>query len=196
VGTVLNRFDPRKVLGCGLIGAAYTLYQLSRLSLDAGYWDIFWPQFVQGASLAMLFVPLTTATMDPIPKEEMGNATSMFNLMRNLGGSCGIAAATTYLFRRQQYHTSQLGERVTAFSPAARSMMSGIQGNMIAHGADPVTASQQAYVSMWGLIQRQASMLSFVDTFLGMGIVFLLVLPLLFVMKRPRAGRGGGAAMH
>jgi MFS transporter, DHA2 family, multidrug resistance protein len=75
----------------------------------------------------MLFVPLTTATMDPIPKEEMGNATSMFNLMRNLGGSFGIAAATTYLFRRQQLHTNQLGARVTAFSPAAAAMSKGMQ---------------------------------------------------------------------
>ncbi len=195
VGTVLNRYDPRKVLGIGLIGAAWSLYALSRLSLDAGYWDIFWPQFIQGAALAMLFVPLTTATMDPIPKEEMGNATSMFNLMRNLGGSCGIAAATTYLFRRQQYHTNQLGAHVTQFSPAARNLQQGIAGNMMAHGSDPITAMRQAYVATWGLIQRQASMLSFVDTFLIMGVVFLLVLPLLFVMKRPRAGRAA-APMH
>ena len=134
VGTVLNKFDPRKVLAIGLTVAAWSLYALSRLSLDAGYWDIFWPQFIQGAALAMLFVPLTTATMDPIPKEEMGNATSMFNLMRNLGGSFGIAAATTYLFRRQQLHTNQLGAHVTPFSPAAAAMTRGLQGAMMAHG--------------------------------------------------------------
>jgi len=196
VGTVLGRFDPRKVLSVGLVGAAWSLYALSRLNLEAGYWDIFWPQFIQGAALALLFVPLTTATMDPIPKEEMGNATSMFNLMRNLGGSFGIAAATTYLFRRQQFHTNQLGARVTAFSPAARAMSKGLESTMIAHGSDPVMAVRQAYGAIWGLIQRQASMLSFVDTFAAMGVVFLLVLPLLFVMKRPRHSRAGGAAMH
>jgi DHA2 family multidrug resistance protein len=195
VGTVMSRFDPRKVLAVGLVGASWSLYSLSRLNLEAGYWDIFWPQFIQGAALAMLFVPLTTATMDPIPKEEMGNATSMFNLMRNLGGSFGIAAATTYLFRREQYHTNQLGARVTAFSPAARAMSKGLAATMVAHGSDPVTAVRQAYVATWGLIERQASMLSFVDTFLAMAVVFLLVLPLLFVMKRPQS-RGGGAAMH
>ena len=195
VGTVLNKFDPRKVLAIGLTVAAWSLYALSRLSLDAGYWDIFWPQFIQGAALAMLFVPLTTATMDPIPKEEMGNATSMFNLMRNLGGSFGIAAATTYLFRRQQLHTNQLGAHVTPFSPAASAMTRGLQGAMMAHGSDRFLAARQAYVATWGLIERQASMLSFVDTFMAMGIVFLLVLPLLFVMKRPQS-RGRGAAMH
>ena len=67
---------------------------------------------------------------------------------------------------------------------------------MVAHGSDPVMASRQAYVSIWGLVSRQASMLSFVDTFLAMAVVFLLVLPLLFAMKRPSHSRGGGAAMH
>src|SRR6202000_239777 len=68
VGAVMGRFDPRKLLAVGLVGGAWSLYALSQLSLDAGYWDIFWPQFIQGAALALLFVPLTTATMDPIPK--------------------------------------------------------------------------------------------------------------------------------
>src|SRR5690348_14396115 len=138
VGTVLGRFDPRKVLGVGLVGAAWSLYALSKLNLQAGYWDIFWPQFIQGACLALLFVPLTTATMDPIPKEEMGNATSMFNLMRNIGGSVGIACGTTYLFRAQQLHTHVLGAKVTQFNAMTRVYASGIQSNMMAHGADPV----------------------------------------------------------
>jgi len=192
VGTVMGRFDPRKVLAAGLVGASWSLYALGRLNLQAGYWDIFWPQFIQGACLAMLFVPLTTATMDPIPREEMGNATSMFNLMRNLGGSFGIAAATTYLFRRQQLHTHLLGARVTAFDPQTRAMTQGLESVMMTHGSDPVTASRQAYVSIWRLIQRQASMQSFVDTFLAMALVFMLMLPLLLVMKRPRYSRSGG----
>ncbi|MDR3701470.1 MAG: DHA2 family efflux MFS transporter permease subunit [Candidatus Sulfopaludibacter sp.] len=195
VGTVLGKFDPRKVLAVGLVGASWSLYALSRLNLEAGYWDIFWPQFIQGAALALLFVPLTTATMDPIPKEEMGNATSMFNLMRNLGGSVGIASATTYLFRRTQIHTNVLGAHVTAFNPRARMLSSNLQSAMIARGSDPVLASRQAYVSLWNLVERQASMAAFVDTFLALGVVFLLVLPLLLVMKRPK-NRAGGVAMH
>jgi len=195
VGTVLGRFDPRKVLAVGLVGASWTLYALSRLNLQAGYWDIFWPQFIQGASLALLFVPLTTATMDPIPKEEMGNATSMFNLMRNLGGSMGIASATTFLFRRQQLHTSLLGANVNPLSGQAYLLSRSLQGAMVAHGADPVTAARQSYGAIWGMVLRQAAMLSFVDTFLALAVVFLLVLPLLFAMKKPRH-HVKGAAMH
>jgi DHA2 family multidrug resistance protein len=195
VGTVLGRFDPRKVLACGLIGASWTLYQLSNLNLNAGYWDIFWPQFVQGAALALLFVPLTTATMDPIPKEEMGNATSMFNLMRNLGGSFGIAAATTFLFRRQQFHTHALGEHVSSLSVPTQTFLHSMQGAMATRGSDPSAAAGQAYGALWGAVQRQSSMLAFVDTFRAMAIVFLLVLPFLLIMKRPKHGAGPGA-MH
>ena len=195
VGTVLSRFDPRKVLAVGLVGASWTLYALGRLNLNAGYWDIFWPQFIQGAALAMLFVPLTTATMDPIPKEEMGNATSMFNLMRNVGGSMGIAAATTYLFRRQQFHVNRLGAHVNAAAPQTRRIVSGLRAGFMARGADPHLALQRAFGALWGMVQRHAAMAAFVDTFLAMAIVFLLVIPMLLMMKKPRH-HSPGAAMH
>ena len=196
VGTVLGKFDPRKVLAVGLVGASWSLFALSRLNLNAGYWDIFWPQFIQGAALAMLFVPLTTATMDPIPKHEMGNATSMFNLMRNIGGSMGIASGTTYLARQEQIHTALLGANVWPGNPRAERVLQGVQANMMAHGADAVTAKHQAYGALWGMVQQQSAMQSFVDTFAAMGIVFLLVLPFLLLMKRPTHRAGAGAGMH
>lgn len=196
VGTILGRLDPRKVLAVGLVGASWSLFALSHLNLNAGYWDIFWPQFIQGASLALLFVPLTTATMDPIPKQEMGNATSMFNLMRNIGGSIGIATGTTYLARHEQIHTNVLGANIWAGNPRTQQVLQGVQANMMAHGADAVTARHQAYGALWGMVQQQSAMQSFVDTFAGMGIVFLLVLPFLFLMKRPVHRAGPGAGMH
>src|SRR6266481_8531273 len=87
---------------CGLIGGAISLFVLGSINLQVGYWDIFWPQFFQGLSMGLIFVPLTTVTMSLIKKEEMGNATSLFNLMRNLGGSVGIAVIATTLSRNTQ----------------------------------------------------------------------------------------------
>jgi DHA2 family multidrug resistance protein len=104
----MTKFDPRKLLALGVVFASFTLMQLSWLNLNAGYWDIFWPQLIQGLALGFLFVPLTTTTMDPIPREEMGNATSIFNLMRNLGGGMVIASVTTLLLRREQTHANKL----------------------------------------------------------------------------------------
>ena len=195
VGIIIAKADPRKLLGIGLIGASFTLTQLSWLNLNAGYWDIFWPQLLQGASLALLFVPLTTVTMDPIPLAEMGNATSLFNLLRNLGGSIGIALSDTYLFRQQQAHINILVGHVTPFTSGAATMMKGIGAGMVAKGQDPVTAMKQAHAALFGLVERQAAMLSFVDTFRLMGLIFLLLLPLLFLMKRP-SQKAGPAATH
>ena len=195
VGMILGRVDARRLLALGLAGGSVTLFWLGGLNLQAGYWDVFWPQFVQGISLALLFVPLTTITMDPIPRESMGNATSIFNLMRNIGGSLGIAVATTVLARRQQLHASVLGAHVDPYSPQARALLDQLQAAFMARGADLVTATQQARAAAFGLVQRQAAMLSFTDTFRLLALLFVCLLPLLLIMKTPRAGRGP-AALH
>src|ERR1700704_4100011 len=113
-GWMTGRFDARKLLTSGLVIGGLTLIWLSRLNLQAGYWDIFWPQLLQGAGMALLFVPLTTISMDAIPREKMGNATSLFNLMRNIGGSIGIAVTGTMSERGRQVGESVLGSHVTA----------------------------------------------------------------------------------
>jgi len=195
VGMILGRVDARRLLALGLAGGSVTLFWLGGLNLQAGYWDVFWPQFVQGISLALLFVPLTTITMDPIARESMGNATSIFNLMRNIGGSLGIAVATTVLARRQQLHASVLGAHVDPYSPQARALLDQLQAAFMARGADLVTATQQARAAAFGLVQRQAAMLSFTDTFRLLALLFVCLLPLLLIMKTPRAGRGP-AALH
>ena len=195
-GILLSYFDPRKLLGIGVLGAAYSMWQLSAINLNAGYWDIFWPQFLQGLSLSLLFVPLTTVTMAPIAKEAMGNATSLFNLLRNLGGSVGIAFAATYLARRQQIHQSVLAANITPMNPNAQGVIGAIAGTMQQAGGDASQALQQAYGVVQGMIMRQASMLSFLDTFRLMAIVFLLVLPLLFLFKRPAKGKTDAPAAH
>ncbi len=195
VGLTVGRIDARRLLAAGIVGGATTLFWLGALNLQAGYWDVFWPQFVQGVSLSLLFVPLTTITMDPIPRESMGNATSIFNLMRNIGGSLGIAMATTVLARRQQIHTSVLGAHVDPYSPQARAFLEQLRQAFVARGADLATAARQAQAAAWGLVQRQASMLSFTDVFRMMALLFVALLPLLFLMRTPRAGRGP-VAMH
>src|SRR5213083_454765 len=122
-GLLTGRVDARKLLTIGLIVGGSTLLWLSRLNLRAGYWDIFWPQLIQGAGMSLLFVPLTTVSMDRIPRERMGNATSLFNLMRNIGGSVGIAVTGTMLARHQQAVTAVLGANVTPYDAASQAML-------------------------------------------------------------------------
>ena len=195
VGLLIGRIDPRKMVAGGLIAGAGTLFWLGRLNLEAGYWDIFWPQFFQGLGLSALFVPLTTISMDPIPRERMGNATSLFNLMRNLGGSIGIATTGTLLARKQQEYINVLGAHVTPYSQAARAALESARQGFIASGSDAFTAGERAYAAIFGTVQRQAAMVAFVDLFRLLGIIFLLLLPLVLLMRRPR-GRGAPAAAH
>jgi DHA2 family multidrug resistance protein len=195
VGILLSRVDARRLLGLGFVGGAVTLFWLGALDLNAGYWDIFWPQFIQGMALALLFVPLTTITMDPIAREKMGNATSIFNLMRNIGGSMGIATATTLLARRQQEYVNILGTHATPYSLETRSLLEQLRSAFVAHGSDLATATEQARLALFGIVRRQAAMLSFNDVFRVLGVLFLVLLPLLFLMKPPRTKRGA-AAVH
>lgn len=185
VGYLTSKIDPRKLVVAGLLSGAWTLFWLGGLNLQAGYWDVFWPQFFQGIALGLLFVPLTTITMAPIPRARMGNAASVFNLMRNIGGSVGIAMTATLLSNRQDVHRQLLSEHINPYSPATQQMFNAIKGALMARGADAVTATQGAYASMYGMVMKQAAMLSFLDTFRVLGIIFLIMAPLMFIMKRP-----------
>jgi DHA2 family multidrug resistance protein len=195
VGVLMSKVEPRKLLAAGIVLASISLFQLGALNLNAGYWDVFWPQILQGLSMGLLFVPLTTITNDPIPNEKMGNATSIFNLMRNMGASFGIAAVTTVLARRQQVHFNILGAHISQYSESTRQAIAGATAGMMRGGAPPALAQQQAYGSLFGMVQRQAAMLSFLDAFKLLGALFLCMLPLILLMKRPRKA-GGGIAAH
>jgi DHA2 family multidrug resistance protein len=194
-GLMTGRFDPRKLLTCGLIIGGVTLLWLAALNLQAGYWDIFWPQLIQGVGMSLLFVPLTTVSMDPIPRERMGNATSLFNLMRNIGGSVGIAMTGTMLARHQQAMTNLLGTHVDPYNPTASAMFNQMRNAFMAGGADPVTATNRAYAAMFGMVQRQGSMVSFVGLFQLLGVLFVALVPLILLMKRPARG-GAPVAAH
>ncbi|MBP1601703.1 MAG: drug resistance transporter, EmrB/QacA subfamily [Acidobacteria bacterium] len=191
VGLMISRVGARKLLVFGITAAGLTLIWLSVLNLDAGYWDFFWPQFIQGIAMSCLFVPLTTITMDPIPKQEMGNATSLFNLMRNIGGSMGIAVSATLLSRHRQMHTNILGAHVNPYDLQTQNRLSQLQAAMMAQGSDATTAARRAAALMFYTVERQAAMLSFIDVFRLLGIVFLFTLPLVMLMRSPRVGRRG-----
>jgi MFS transporter, DHA2 family, multidrug resistance protein len=190
VGILTTKIEPRKLLSVGLLASATSLFLLGALNLNAGYWDIFWPLILQGTSLGLLFVPLTTVTHDPIPQEQMGNATSIFNLMRNIGGSIGIASMTTLVARNTQRHINILGAHVTPYDTSSRLMFEAMRRYFLAQGADLSTATNRAYAALFGMVQQQAAMLSFMDAFRLLGLFFLLALPLILLMRRPQH-RGG-----
>lgn len=171
VGMITSRVDSRKLVALGLLTGGITLLWLGDLNLNAGYWDFFWPQFFQGAALGLLFVPLTTVTMGTISREKMGNAASVFNLVRNIGAGIGIAAVATMLTRFRVTHASVMAEHITMYDPRVRAMVGAIP--------DP-----HAVAGLQGMVQQQAALLAFIDAFRILGWVFIALLPLVLLMRR------------
>src|SRR3989454_25418 len=190
VGFLVGKVDPRKLLGAGLLFSATAMYRLSHLSLDVGFWNFWWPLMLQGAALGLVFVPLTTVTNGPIPRERMGNATSVFNLMRNIGASIGISMVATMRYRRQQAHLHDLGAHVSTNNLQAQQLIQQLRGYFISQGADAATATKRAYAAVWGMVQRQAAMVSYNDVFLFLAMLFLAMFPFILLMRRPKAGAG------
>jgi MFS transporter, DHA2 family, multidrug resistance protein len=193
VGYLTGKVDARKLLAAGFMATAFAMYKISLFSLNAASSDFWLPLAVQGAGLGLIFVPLTTVTNDPVPRERMGNATSIFNLMRNIGASIGISMVETMQVRKAQMHVNILGEHVNPGNPMARQTVNGMRALFMSQGKDAATAGREAYGAVWGMVQQQAAMLAYNDVFRFLALMFIALLPLVFLMRKPK--KGGGAAM-
>ena len=194
VGYLTSKTDPRRLVVLGFVLGSLTMFKLAGLNLEAGYWDILWPQVLQGIALSFLFIPLMALSVAGIPKEKIGNATSIFNLMRNIGGSFGIAIMTTFLARRTQMHQSRLIGNITAGNLQTGKMLRGMQTWFHANGVDNYVASRRAWAALYGMVQQHASMLSFVDAFWIMGVIFVAMLPFVLLLRYSRPERKPPAA--
>lgn len=192
IGGVLMKkgVKPRRLLVLGLLTMAFSLWLMSGLNLNADFLAIAWPRLVQGFGLGLFFVPLAAATYVNIPKEQMGNASGIFNLIRNLGGSFGVAAATTLLSQRSQVHQTFLVENITPFSPPLREY--GQYFLKLLPGHDPLAQqSHQVLAGIYREVLRQAGMLAFNDVFWLFALLTAMVAPLTIFLRR---AKGAGAA--
>ena len=156
--------SPRLLLAIGLTISAYALWLMSGFNLDAGFRAVVLPRIVQGFGLGLFFVPLSAATFSGIPNEETGNASGIFNLLRNLGGSFGVALSTTVLARRTQLHQTFLAERATPYNPSFQHYIAQVQQwlhvNLPSHAG-----ASAALGEIYQQVLRQANMMAFNDTF-------------------------------
>jgi DHA2 family multidrug resistance protein len=151
VGWLLGKgFDGRWMLVFGFIVTAIAFFGYSHMNLESGTWDIFWHQINQGVGMAFVFVPLTTITMDPIPKQETGYATSLYSVTRNIGSSVGISFVTTWLARRSQFHQSVLVSKITPYNNAMQSAESGARELFLGQGSPHSLATQQGLAEIYG----------------------------------------------
>ncbi len=193
-GRLVNRVNPKGLLAFGIIVAAYATHLMSQFSLSADFATVIWPRVVLGVGMGFLFIPLTTITMSSVRREDMGNASGIYNLLRNLGGSFGVAFVTTMLSRRAQFHQTHLVEHLTPFDSTYQ--MAATQSAQTLHyqGIESFSSQQGHLGVIYNQLIKQASMLSFNDAFYLISIIMLCVLPLVLLMKRAKVKRPAG--MH
>jgi DHA2 family multidrug resistance protein len=186
-GALLNRIDPRVIIVTGCALNAYAMYLMATLTLEASYWQIMLPRFIQGLGIGLTFVPLSTVALVAVPMRELGHASGLFNFIRTIGGSVGIAAVATLLQRGAQTHQARLVTHVSPYDPDVWDRHQTLVTTFAARGADPATADQQAWAHLYEMVQRQALALSFFDNFWLLVWIFVAVIPfVLFLGRRPR----------
>ncbi len=187
VGYLLGKaWDGRWMLGFGFLVGGLSLLGLSHMSLQSGTWDILVWLILQGVGMSFIFVPLTTMTMDPIPKQVTGYATSLYAVTRNIGSSIGISFVTTMLARRTQFHQSMLAAHVTPYDPSVQQFLSRTKTLLMRGGADPVTANRRSLAILYGTVQQQAATLSFLNQFRIMGLLFLISVPFVILFRKQK----------
>lgn len=194
VGRLIGKIDARYLImfGFGLVG--FSTYLLADINLQISIRSIVWPQIMSGFAMGFVFVPLTVMTTGTLSNEQIGNATGIFNLMRNVGGSFGIAAVTTMLARGAQTHQAVMVSHLTPYDPAFQQRMSELM-SVIGGGADLMTTQMQAYGAIYQTLVRQANLLAYIDNFRILAFLCLLCTPAALLFKRVRNGRRV-SAMH
>jgi MFS transporter, DHA2 family, multidrug resistance protein len=173
-GRLNNKVDPRWMIALGLTMFGVSSWLMGDWNQNIGYWDIFWPRFVQGFSMGFLFVPLSTATLSSIERGQLANATGLYTLVRQLGGSLGIAILTTLLQRHGAAVQQGLGAGIDMSNPSVRVFL-----------ADPSTRAAHL-AQLYAMVQQNAVAITYNYLFRLSGLLFLISIPTVFLLGSHR----------
>ena len=185
-GRLVARTDQRLMLvgGCLLNAVAATMMTSVTLGMD--YWSLAWPRFLQGFAMGFVFPPLQTLTLATIRLERLGNATAAYNVVRNIGGSVGVALATTFLVRRSQAHQTALVSHLDVWDAETAARLKQWTDHFVSQGADSYTAGRRALAMLYRGAIEQAQIMAYADDFWLVSMLFLVILPLIPLMHRVR----------
>ncbi|OPY73015.1 MAG: Multidrug export protein EmrB [Syntrophorhabdus sp. PtaU1.Bin058] len=189
-GKTYNKAGPQALIALGLFVNAVSFYLLSRLSLTVGYWDIFFPQFLQGLGFGFIFVSLSTAVLSTIEKSLLTAASGLYNVIRQIFGSVGIALAATFLTRGENLYRALLVEHVTIFRDVVPESLHRLLSLLSSQGANVSGTDLEALKFLERMVMKQASMLAYNHVFFLIAALFLLSVPLAFLVRDPQRGKG------
>ena len=199
VGRLIQRGVPQKYLVAGgfIIFFLYSFWAYNILTPATGSDNFFWLLIVRGAGLGLLFVPITTLALSTLKGKEIGQGAAFTGMVRQLGGSFGIALISTFINRRTFEYRSEMTQNISPYNPAFQQQLQGFKQMFIGKGIAPNEALSKAYQLFEFKILKQATLLSYMDVFLYIGIFFLLCVPIVLLIKqRKTKAPAEAAAVH
>ena len=189
VGRLTMLIDNRALIAGGFLLLAFATFRFGNLDLAMARSSLDAPNILSGVAIGLLFVPISMVALGTLRDEQMGGATGIYNLARNLGGSIGIAAATAMVTRGAQAHQALMVGRLAPDQPAYRDFL-GAGERLLAPGLGSVTAAQQAVARAYNLLIQQATLFAYVDTFRRLALLCLVSVPLVLLLRRVARARG------
>ena len=184
IGILGSRVDNRKLLCAGFVGFGVCALFFGKVNLNIGPYTLLLPITLTGFALAFVFVPLATITTSTIPREEMGNATGLFNMLRNIGGSIGIAMATTAIIRRAALHQNEIGANISSSNPVFQQNSRQI-ATYLGHHLGPASARTGSMGLIYGSLLKQSALLAYVDVFRWTALLAFFCAAAVWLFRKP-----------
>jgi len=194
-GRIYNRAGPKILVAAGLLLSALSFVQLSHMTVETGFWDLFWPQVLQGAGFSLIFVALTTAAFATIERPKVTAAAGLYNVVRTVAGSIGVALAASQLTSTTQANHAVLAERANVGNPAAVTWVQQATAGMVSRGMDVATARMRALKLLDGIITRQSVVLALNHVFVLIAILFFASLPMVLLLRAGKPDEGHEVAI-
>jgi DHA2 family multidrug resistance protein len=195
IGLLTAKIDNRWLIVLGFALFGFSSLWFGEVNLSISQWTFVWAIVISGFGSGCVFVPLSTTTMAGLRNEEIGNASGLYNLLRNIGGSIGISVVNTIVVRRSQLHRTELGRSLTPATVNYQQHSGAIEHYLESQGASAATAVHQAEALFNGMLNQQALLWSYVDDFRYMALMCFGCIPIVFLLKKA-VGRGGVSAGH
>lgn len=191
VPKLMQRVDMRVLIGIGVSLFAVSCFMNSTLTNQTGIDQLRWSQLVRAAGQPLIIVPLSSIATAGLPTAQAGSASGLFNMMRNLGGSLGIAAIATLLTQREQFHSNRIGEQLSIYNPIAQERINQYTQFFVSRGSDLATAQSQAIAALGNVVRREAYVMAFNDCFYFIACALLVSGLAALFFKKSKASGGG-----
>ena len=199
IGRLLQKGVPQQYLVAAgmLLFSIFTFWGYFIVSPDTSSDNFFWMLIVRGLGMGMLFIPITTLSLSTLKGQQIGQGAAFTGMMRQLGGSFGVALITTFMSRQNMTHRSDLVSKLDANNPAVQQRIQAMQHSFINKGLNTEAALKSSYLSMDHIVTKQAAVLSYMDVFFYLGVIFLICVPFVLMVKGSKGKKKDMAeAMH